>query len=955
MKKLFLFVLVLFLAGNTFAQEKWSVDKSTPKPPYGKYDPLPLGNADWVNPNRQIVVYMTPAGTMAVSPNMRVLPNSNQQNEVILTRHPLNPMIMFGSANTTTTGGAYGQGCYVTTNGGVNWYGTDLLPNMPSSTSDPAVIIDKDGRFIFNTLNTVSTAILIGNYSTDNGVTWSTPVTIYGSSCDKNFCASDESPASPYYGRSYAVVTKWSTPYPIMFSYTTNQGVSWSTAQQINNSPSGLSQGCDIIVNHLGHVLVTWSAQSASVSDYVGFAKSTNGGINWTVTENAFDVNGMRSSSFNGWGVRVNDFPRIGVDRSGGERNGWIYIVDCEQNLAPAGSDADVILHRSTDNGVTWSGGIRVNQDALNNGKVQFFPAIRVDESGGINVVYYDNRNYPSVGDSCEVYVSRSIDGGNTWTDIKVSDHRWKPAPEFGTYMGDYIGITSGANKVWPFWTDNKTGSFQAWTCYIELGPSVSHTALGNTEQTTGTRVVSAVITPAGSGINPSTVKLYYSKDNPSITNNVSMTNSGGNNWTGNLPLSGAGLYRYYLTATDSLNRTATSPAGAPSVYHSFIAATDTVKPVITHTPLSNIPRLQWPASLSAVVTDNIGVDSVWVKWYKNGTSTGIKRFNLARSGDNWTGTFNSDTSQVAVNDSIFYRVFARDAGTLHNTDSTALYKFKIINQVTVTIGTGTTSSNFPFTTYWMDGRTQYLYLASELNMPSGYIAKIGFDVITAQTQVMNEFTISCQNTTASTLTGFVSTGWTTAHGPIGYSVPGTGWQMIDLAQPFYYTAGSNLLIDICYNNSSYTQFSTVNSTAAPNMFWGRYGDLSSASGCGYTAWTLTTAPPGRANTRFVMNPGTVGVENKLSNLPTSYSLSQNFPNPFNPVTKINFALPKQGFVTLKVFDILGREIKTLVNEMKNAGIYSVDFNASEYSSGVYFYRLETNGFSDIKRMMLIK
>jgi len=88
---------------------------------------------------------------------------------------------------------------------------------------------------------------------------------------------------------------------------------------------------------------------------------------------------------------------------------------------------------------------------------------------------------------------------------------------------------------------------------------------------------------------------------------------------------------------------------------------------------------------------------------------------------------------------------------------------------------------------------------------------------------------------------------------------------------------------------------------------------------------------------------------------PLSYKLSQNYPNPFNPTTKISYALPKSGLVTLKVYDILGKEVATLVNEVKNAGNYSVDFGASNFTSGVYFYKLETNGFSDIKKMMLIK
>jgi hypothetical protein len=89
--------------------------------------------------------------------------------------------------------------------------------------------------------------------------------------------------------------------------------------------------------------------------------------------------------------------------------------------------------------------------------------------------------------------------------------------------------------------------------------------------------------------------------------------------------------------------------------------------------------------------------------------------------------------------------------------------------------------------------------------------------------------------------------------------------------------------------------------------------------------------------------------------VPTEYKLSQNYPNPFNPTTKINFAIPKQGFVNLKIYDVLGREVRTLVSEVKTPGNYIVDFNAEELSSGVYFYKLSAGSFTDVKRMMLIK
>jgi len=86
-----------------------------------------------------------------------------------------------------------------------------------------------------------------------------------------------------------------------------------------------------------------------------------------------------------------------------------------------------------------------------------------------------------------------------------------------------------------------------------------------------------------------------------------------------------------------------------------------------------------------------------------------------------------------------------------------------------------------------------------------------------------------------------------------------------------------------------------------------------------------------------------------------TYKLEQNYPNPFNPSTKITFSIKDAGFVSLKVYDLLGREVATLVNERRSAGIYDVNFNASSLGSGVYFYTLSSGGFSQTKKMMLVK
>ncbi len=103
-----------------------------------------------------------------------------------------------------------------------------------------------------------------------------------------------------------------------------------------------------------------------------------------------------------------------------------------------------------------------------------------------------------------------------------------------------------------------------------------------------------------------------------------------------------------------------------------------------------------------------------------------------------------------------------------------------------------------------------------------------------------------------------------------------------------------------------------------------------------------------------IRNDSLTSVQNQSSVL-TSFRLLQNFPNPFNPNTKINYSIWQQSFVTLKVYDLLGREVATLVNEEKPAGEYEVDFIGSNLSSGVYFYQLQAGNFIETKKMILLQ
>jgi hypothetical protein len=484
------------------------------------------------------------------------------------------------------------------------------------------------------------------------------------------------------------------------------------------------------------------------------------------------------------------------------------------------------------------------------------------------------------------------------------------------------------------------------------FGPQISHTPLTNTTNVAGPYVINAVVTPGGSGIK--STKLYWSRNNTAITDSVTMTNSSGLNWTGSFPGNGTtATYRYYLWTIDSLNRVARAPVNAPSSLYTFIAmATDTIKPVIIHAPIDSAYQKDWPVSVTATVTDNFGVDSVWVKWRKN--STQVKQFRLNNTtGSTYTAVFNSLNSDVLIGDTIYYRIFAQDNSPLHNRDSSVLFSCKIIVFPYACIGTGTVqiSNGSPFNTYWMGSRTQMLYTASEISANSGVagiVNKIGFNIYQSSSQLMNGFNINMQNITSPTLTGFVNSNWTNVYTGT-FSIPGTGWRYINLQTPFYWDGTSNLLIEVCFTNTSYTTASIVLGTTISGMLYTEYHDQTNA--CAYNAPNAISSRP---NICMQITPVN-GIIPNNGNIPVNYKLSQNYPNPFNPVTRISFDIPKQGFVSLKIYDVLGREVKSLVSEVKSPGSYSVDFNAAGLSSGLYLYRLESNSFIDTKRMVLIK
>ncbi len=404
----------------------------------------------------------------------RIYPSAVTQTEPIAVIDPKNPNILFVSGVTINTNNGFkSEGVYFTTDAGETWFGSDTCKGafIGNHGGDPGVAVDTNGTFVLTHIGSVFPGVY-SHYSTNFGSSWSNAYTITSVQPeDKGTTTSDHSPSSPYYGRIYTAWVNFVNPFPVLVSYTTNGGVNWSSPVTLNSPPPANSSGGFIKTGRAGEVFVTWAGLGTSFpfpEDFVGFGKSTDGGATWSVSQNIFDVAGIKGTLAEKNNIRVNGLPVIGVDKSGGERDGWIYILTTQKNLPPAGSDPDIILHRSTDGGITWSQGIRVNQDPLNNGKIQYFPYIDVDKFGAVNIIFYDDRNTSS--DSAQLFFARSTDGGNSWSEKLISGHTFKPKPIVGgssTYQGDHISITSNNTHIFAFWMDDYSGIYQIWCAKI--------------------------------------------------------------------------------------------------------------------------------------------------------------------------------------------------------------------------------------------------------------------------------------------------------------------------------------------------------------------------------------------------------------------------------------------------------------------------------------------------------
>jgi hypothetical protein len=162
---------------------------------------------------------------------------------------------------------------------------------------------------------------------------------------------------------------------------------------------------------------------------------------------------------------------------------------------------------------------------------------------------------------------------------------------------------------------------------------------------------------------------------------------------------------------------------------------------------------------------------------------------------------------------------------------------------------------------------------------------------------------------------------------------------------------------DLIYTDTTVIKYTSLGEYGTDDIHIGRYHS-------GYSGYSfkggldeirIYNRALSESEVNDIYNQVTAVEENEIGVLPTNYYLTQNYPNPFNPTSTIKFQIPELSFVSLKVYDVLGNEIETIVNEEKPTGSYKVEFNANGLPSGVYFYQLKASDYVETKKMLLMK
>jgi hypothetical protein len=394
-----------------------------------------------------------------------MISDQNSPEEISIRINPKNPTQVVAGANLNNV--------YNSTDGGITWNVGILTESTLGVWGDPIIFTDTAGTFYYSHLSNPPFGSWIDRIvfqkSPDGGATWSNG-TYTGLNGNK---AQDKEAivVNPATNEIYVAWTQFdnygstlpSDSSVILFSKSADAGATWSTPVRISaeagncvDSDSTV-EGAIPMIGPAGEIYVIWTGPNGLV-----FNKSLDNGVTWLPHETSI-ISTPGGWDYNISGLqRCNGLPQAICDLSAGPNYGTIYINWTDQRNGT--TDTDVWLIKSTDGGTSWSSPIRVNDDVP--GKQQFLSWMDIDPTNGyIYCVFYDRRNYPVTSQKTDVYLARSVDGGNTFSNFKINQNFFTPSPAI--FFGDYIGISVYNNLVRPAWMQYASG-LSVWTALVD-------------------------------------------------------------------------------------------------------------------------------------------------------------------------------------------------------------------------------------------------------------------------------------------------------------------------------------------------------------------------------------------------------------------------------------------------------------------------------------------------------
>ncbi|MCX8010543.1 MAG: T9SS type A sorting domain-containing protein [Ignavibacteria bacterium] len=458
-----------------------------------------------------------------------------------------------------------------------------------------------------------------------------------------------------------------------------------------------------------------------------------------------------------------------------------------------------------------------------------------------------------------------------------------------------------------------------------------THTPLRDIETPLAREVKVKVVTESNMAIMDS-LKLNYSSNGINYTSLKMIATGSPNEFSAMIPSFGVGTeVSYYISIYDTLGNYLYCPELAPAQPFKYFIGPDTKPPVIIHTPKNSLTRYSFPHWIFTSVTDNIGVDSVQLEFRLNNLSSNLVRMKHFRD-DVYYYELISDSSELNEGDVIYYRITAVDNSSNKNKSY-----FPADNYAQLKIKNGKYFSSSPNRII----RDSYIFGIKDT-------IEIPYDVL------VNELNIRIQavHNRFSDLEMRLIPPTSLVY--LMFSRPGLNSKYSNAKNP-------NIILDQdAY--LSFANFELVDSTLAVGTFKPDTLNLNDFKGINAKGkWTLLVYDRQAGETGTLIHWGLIIRQDSIttavkeSEFPNRFLLTQNYPNPFNSTTNITYQLPAGEFVTLKIYDILGREIDKLVNEYKQAGTYNLRLNASDLPSGIYFYELKAGSFSQSKKFVLLR